>query len=250
MCKEKWNWAQGLVKRGQSVQRKMKLNTGWQKEVMICKNSSTRGKASRSAPGFTTWIAGAPISARLQYRQYLQYIPQYYNISKILKQWHHICITLLYDTYWTRLHTPFTTFYGPQYCRYSGFTTWPALSNLFYDLYMRWQKCSHTKYAEVLSSRKCYVFHLHSSPNKFVNSMHSLSLLGLAYEGWKENFCPGLQFTFVGLDLCRSAMLQALWPWLLLLPVFTKIRLKYQLLSFPSDESCKSRTGLMKLTWK
>ena len=94
------------------------------------------------------------------------------------------------------------------------------------------------------------IFSLHSSPNRFMYSKHSLSLLGLAYEGWKENFCPGLQFTFVGLDLCRSAMLQALWPWLLLLPTFTKLWLKHHLLSFPSDESCKLRTGLMKLIWK
>ena len=163
----------------------------------------------------------------------MHHLALWYLLYALVHALHHILWVAILQTFWIHYLT----------CTFQ-----PILRPLYEN--MRWQKCSHTKYAEVLSSRKCYIFPLHSSPNKFVNSTHSLSLLGLAYEGWKENFCPGLQFTFVGLDLCRSAMLRALWPWLLLLPTFTKLWLKHQLFSFPSDESCKLRTGLVKLTRK
>ena len=56
-------------------------------------------------------------------------------------------------------------------------------------------------------------------------------LPGIAVHNLQFAICS-LHFTFVGLDLCRSAMLRALWPWLLLLPIWTTLRLKNQLLVF------------------
>ena len=56
-------------------------------------------------------------------------------------------------------------------------------------------------------------------------------LPGIAVHNLQFAICS-LHFTFVGLDLCRSAMLRALWPWLLLLPICTTLRLKNQLLVF------------------